>query len=158
MHILIAAIDKKRGIAKGGVQPWSIPDDEKFFTEQTKSGGGNILVGGTTFRGSLGGKPLAGRNNFLLTRSQNPIEGVTVVNNLEKFLHEFNEDLWVIGGAEIYQQVIDLGFADELVLTEIEADFACDQFFPDYSGYKLAEESETHCENGFEFRYKRYTR
>lgn len=155
---LITAIDRKRGISKDGFQPWYIPDDEQYFTEMTQQHGGNVLVGSTTYK--LFHAPLANRTNFVLTRDKTPIEGVELVHNLEKFLKEYQEkDLWVIGGANVYAQVMQLGKADELYLTKIDADFGCSQFFPDYEqGFTLKEQSQLHEQNGFIFSYFVYTK
>jgi len=155
---LIAAIDRKRGLGKNGGQPWHIPDDEKNFTAQTKLHGGHVLVGITTFQTFE--KPLVERKNFVLTHDKEPIEGVELVHDLSKFLDSYRDkDLWVVGGANVFSQVIEQGKADELYLTHIEADFGCQQFFPDYeSKYKLAEKSELHEQNGFIFTYARYVK
>lgn len=157
---LIVAIDRKRGLAKHGGMPWSIPEDEKYFTDQTKTFGGNVLTGGTTFRDTYRGKPLADRQNYILTHDKTPIEGATVVNDIGKFLEEFKDnDLWVAGGAKVFEEVMKAGRADELYLTHIDADFACDQFFPEYEdGFKKAEESEVREQNGFRFTYARYVK
>jgi dihydrofolate reductase len=157
---LIAAMDSKRGIAKNGVMPWKIPEDEQFFTDQTKTLGGNVLSGMATFHEAYKDKPLAGRKNYILTHSTEPIEGAIVVNDLAKLLEEFKDkDLWVSGGAAVFQQVMDLGKADELYLTHIDGDFGCDRFFPEYEGkFKKTEESEVREQNGFRFTYARYAR
>jgi dihydrofolate reductase len=155
---LIAAADRKSGVAKHGILPWYIPADEKYFTEQTKLFGGNVLTGGRTFRETYHG-PLTGRQNFILTRETEPIEGVSVVNDLLEFLKSFKNDLWVAGGAAVFKQVIDAGYADELYLTHIDADFNCDQFFPAYQdSFKLAEQAESIEQNGFNFAYARYVK
>ena len=63
------------------------------------------------------------------------------------------------GGTGVFEQVVQAGQADELYLTHIDADFRCDQFFPAYEkGFKLAEQTESHEQNGFRFTYARYTR
>ena len=156
---LIAAIDRQRGVAKHGFMPWSIPEDERYFTDQTKLYGGNVLTGGVTFSGTYHG-PLAGRQNFILTRKLEPITGATVVNNLNEFMKSFSgQELWVAGGANVFEQVMVAGYADELYLTEIDADFGCDQFFPDYqANFKLVEKSEDREQNGFGFVYARYAK
>ena len=153
---LIAAIDRQCGIGKHGGQPWHIPDDEVYFTEQTKSHGGNILVGSTTFRTFK--SPLPDRQNYLLTSQKEPVDGMELVHNLEKYLADYqDQDLWVIGGANVFAQVMELGRADELYLTRIEADFGCQQFFPDYEAdFELAGQSELHEQNGFIFSYLRF--
>lgn len=160
MNRLIVAIDRRRGLAKQGFQPWYIPEDEQYFTDQTKKYGGQALYGSRTFELSLLRKPLADRQNYLLTRDKTPVDGVQVVNDLEKFLADFQDkDLWVIGGANVFAQVMTAGKADELYITHIEADFGCNQFFPEYDqGFELAEKSDLHEQNGFIFYYARYVR
>jgi dihydrofolate reductase len=155
---LIAAIDRKRGIAKGGIQPWFIPEDECYFTDETKKYGAAVLVGSTTFKTFH--EPLAGRQNYVLTRDRTPIAGAETVNDLERFLKGLQgKDLWVVGGANVFAQVIEAGQADELYLTHIQADFGCNQFFPEYQQtFKLAEQTDLHEENGFIFSSARYTK
>lgn len=160
MILFIAAIDRKLGIAKRGGMPWFIPEDEQYFTTQTKTRGGNVLTGGKTFRNTYHNKPLVDRQNYILTRQDEPIEGVTVVHDLMKLLDEFNdEDLWISGGAEVFKEIMEAGKADALYLTHIDADFGCDQFFPEYeNAFKKVEESKVREQNGFKFTYARYER
>jgi dihydrofolate reductase len=155
---LIAAIDRKRGIAKNGFQPWSIPDDEAYFTKETQQYGGVVLVGSTTFKTFRG--PLPNRTNYILTKDKTPIAGVELVHSLEKFLKDFqNHDVWVVGGANVFAQVLQMGKADELFLTRIEADFGCNQFFPEFnSTHKLRDQSQLHEENGFLYTYEVYVK
>lgn len=157
---LIAAIDNKRGLAKDGSMPWKLPEDEHYFTRMTKTYGGNVLTGGVTFRDAYHSNPLIGRQNYILTRGMEPIEGTIVVNDLTKLLADFaGRDLWVAGGAEVFAAIMTAGEADELYLTHIDADFDCDQFFPRYEhGFRLAEESQPHEQNGLKFTYARYVR
>jgi dihydrofolate reductase len=157
---LIAAVDNKRGLAKNGVMPWHIPEDEHYFTEQTKTYGGNVLTGAATFRLSYRGKPLKDRQNFILTHDETPIEGATAVHNLQAFLEGFKDkDLWVAGGAAVFKEVMDAGKADELYLTHIDGDFDCDRFFPEYEGaFQKLRESEVHEQNGYRFTYAVYGR
>jgi dihydrofolate reductase len=155
---LIAAIDRSRGIAKNGVMPWKIPEDEQYFTDQTKTFGGNVLSGGRTFREAYHNKPLAGRNNYILTRRNDDLPGATVVHDLGQLLEDFEDkDLWVSGGAEVFAEVMAAGRADELYLTHIDADFGCDRFFPEYEkAYDQVEKGEVREQNGFRFYYARY--
>lgn len=164
MILFIAAIDRKRGIAKNGGMPWSIPEDERYFTTQTKTRGGNVLTGGKTFRDTYKGRPLKDRQNYILTHSDEPIPGATVVHDLGPLLDEFagkkDHDLWISGGAAVFKEIMDAGKADELYLTHIDADFGCDQFLPAYedAGFKKVEESEVREQNGFRFVYSKYVR
>ena len=155
---LIAALDQKRGIAKHGYMPWNIPADERYFTDQTKLYGGVLLTGKTTFVISYKGRPLAGRDNYILTHETQEIPGVTVVHDLAEFLEQLQgADLWVAGGASVFEQVMNLGKADELYLTAIDADFGCDQFFPPYEEeFKLRSQSNLMHENGFTFYFAKY--
>lgn len=158
MMRLIVACDRKLGMAKHGFQPWYIPEDEKYFTDQTKKHGGIVLVGNTTFK--TFSEPLAGRDNYILTRHDTPIKGVRVVHDLTKFLKDFQDkDVWVIGGAKVFDQVIQHGKADELYITHIDADFGCDQFFPEYKdSFTLVEQTDQREQNGFRFTFAKYVK
>lgn len=155
---LIAAVDEKLGIAKNGLMPWNIPDDEKYFTDQTQRFGGRVLTAGKTFRDAYNSKPLKNRINYIYTRNHKPIENVVTVNDLGRFLaSKTKHDLWIAGGGELFHQVIQKNLPTELYLTHIKGDFACDTFFPKYTGFKLVNKSNTHHQNGFEFYYAIYT-
>lgn len=155
---LIVAHDRQRGIAKQGFQPWKIPDDESYFSKKTKSCGGVVLVGSTTFKTLKG--PLEGRKNYVLTSDNTPIDGVELVHDLSKFLKDYIDiDVWVVGGANVYGQVFELDLANELYITKIEADFGCNQFFPIVGDeFKLVEQSDLHEQNGFIFKYEVYSK
>ena len=149
----IVAFDKRQGIAKGGIQPWYIPDDEAFFQSETRKYGGKVLMGARTFEAIK--HPLGDRENFVLTHQTELMPGATVVHDLAQFLAELNGDLWVIGGAEVFNQTLDV--ADELYITKIDADFRCDRFYPDYeSKFELVRESAPKTQNGFTFAYAVY--
>jgi dihydrofolate reductase len=158
MNRLIVAVDRKRGIAKQGIFPWYIPEDEKYYDDHTKTYGGNVLIGSMTFK-TLDG-PMPGRQNYVLTHDKTPIEGVELVHDLGKFLKDFEgTDLWIVGGANVFAQVVQAGKADELYITHIEADFNCNQFFPEYKqDFKLVEKSDLHEQNGFIFSYAKYAK
>jgi len=153
---LIVAMDKRRGIAKNSGQPWKLTEDEAYFTNQTKTHGGNILVGSTTFRTFK--DSLVDRHNYVLTHNNEPIPGATLVHDLNQFLIDFNDkDVWVVGGAAIYDEVIKAGRADELYITHIDADLNCDQFFPNYlDQFKLVEQSPPHHQNGLSYNFAIY--
>ncbi len=155
---LIAAVDRRRGLAKHGYEPWYIPNDGEYFNEQTKLYGGRVLVGGVTFRNDLNSKPLAERTTYVVTREMQPNSGVEIVHNTTDWLKQQNgQDVWVIGGETIFSQVIAAGLADELYLTHIDADFNCDQFFPDYEkAFSPISHGDEQEQNGFHYRFARY--
>jgi dihydrofolate reductase len=154
---LIVAVDSRNGIAKDGDQPWDIPEDAKYFLDTTKTKGANILMGYKTYQ--VMGHSLEARNNYILTRehANEQIEGAMIISDLDKFLNEFNQDLWVIGGADIYAQTISR--ASELYITKIHHDYGCDQFFPKYlKKFKLVFSEGTKYSNGVGYNYTMYQR
>jgi dihydrofolate reductase len=147
------AIDAKRGIAKDGVQPWKLPADEAYFEQITRKHGAVVLMGSTTYR--VIGSALRGRKNFVITRDRNfKANDATVIFDLDAFFAE-HTDVWVVGGAQIYTATLDR--ADELYVTEIEADFGCDVLYPEFSQrFTLAHRGDVRAENGLQFRYNIY--
>ena len=135
----IVAVSENGVIGKNNKLPWNLPDDMKFFREKTK--GKSVLMGRKTFESV--GRPLPGRNNIILSskkdlRIQVPhstLKGstsLTVCHNLEEGLSEVERDeLFVIGGSEVYKQTMDI--ISTLYLTRVHK-FVTDgdTFFPDY--------------------------
>jgi dihydrofolate reductase len=126
MITLIAACSKNRVIGKDNQLIWHVPGDLKRFKELTS--GHTILMGRKTFESI--GKPLPNRRNVILTRDKNfTAEGCLVYNDLKEVLELFKNDLFVIGGEEIYRQTI--GYADFIELTLIHKKYEGDAFFPE---------------------------
>ena len=151
----IAAIDNQNGLAKNGGMPWSIPEDEQYFTDETKKYGGIVLTGIGTYK--TFNKPLKDRTNYVLTHQTKPIPGAILVHDLETFFAETPGDIWVIGGAEVFNQTLHK--ADELYITRIDATFECDRFYPEFAeNFSLASQSDVHTQNGLRFRYEIYRR
>lgn len=150
---IIVALDQKRGIAKHGGQPWYIPSDEQYFKEMTSSKGGVVLMGQKTLEAI--GHPLENRANFVLSREARQAEGLTYIQDIDKFFGEQTGDVWVIGGASVFSQAINV--ADELYITHIQADFGCDQQFPEYEHvFEERSSSELHTQNGFIYTFHIY--
>jgi dihydrofolate reductase len=127
---LVAAVARNGVIGRDGTVPWRLGEDMQRFRELTT--GHPVLMGRRTWE-SLPNRfrPLPGRRNVVVTR--NPEwrgEGVERAGSLEEALDlvEDAERVFVIGGAELYASALPL--ADELVLTEIDADVDGDTFFP----------------------------
>ncbi len=151
----IAAIDMHMGLVKNGKIPWRLPSDLLYFDQLTKTLGGNVLMGNGTYRAI--GKPLDGRNNYVVSHQDLNTPGVHFVKDPISFLNNFKEDIWVIGGASIYQTT--LAITDELYLTEIEADFNCDGFYPKYLEFFIKDYSDgPFIENDIAFTFNKYTR
>ena len=128
MIILIAAISKNNEIGKSNQLLWHLPDDFKRF--KTLTTGHYIIMGRKTFESFP--KPLPNRTHIIITRQKNyAVENCIVVPSLEEALKVCpkNEDIYIIGGGEIYKQSID--FADKLEITLVDNDFEADAFFPE---------------------------
>lgn len=151
----IVAIDSERGIARAGVQPWKLPGDERYFSEKTKLYGGIVLMGRKTFE--VIGRPLPERQNFVATHDRAfKAPDVQIVHDVSAFLGT-HEDVWVIGGSQLYE--VTLAACDELYVTEIEADYGCDTFYPAFlDAFELSSKSPMVTENNTNYRYCVYTR
>ena len=130
---LIAALGKNRVIGKDNDLIWHLPADMKFFKETTI--GHFVLMGRKNYE-SIPEKyrPLADRTNLIITRDTTyEAEGSHVFHSIDdalKFARSQNvEELFIIGGANIYAQLIDE--ADQLYITHIDGEFEGDVFFPE---------------------------
>ena len=123
---IIVATDKKRGIGINNQLPWHLPEDLAHFKSTTS--GHPIIMGRKTYDSI--GRPLPKRRNIVISRnSEWNQNGVETVNSIEQGLALLNEEqAFVIGGAQIYAQALPL--AERLIVTEIQAEYACDAFFP----------------------------
>ena len=123
---LIVAMARNRVIGVNNTLPWHLPADLKHFKALTM--GHHIVMGRKTYESI--GKPLPGRTSVVVTRNADYApQGVVVVNSLEAAISACgnDEEIFVIGGAELYRQIIDL--ADRIYLTEIDADISGDAHF-----------------------------
>ncbi|MFH1291961.1 MAG: dihydrofolate reductase [bacterium] len=151
MIALISAVADNNCIGKNNQLPWHIPEDLKHFKELTSKK--TVLMGRKTFESILGylGKPLPKRKNIVITRStdyQVP-NGAEVYNNIQQaFADHENEDIFVIGGAGIYAQTIDL--ADTLYITHVRGLVEGDAFFPKIDT-TIWKEVEREDHNGYSF-------
>jgi dihydrofolate reductase len=128
MIILIAAVAENNALGKNNDLLWHLPKDFKRFKEITS--GHHIIMGRKTFESFP--KPLPNRTHVIITRQKEYVcEGCIVVQDLEKAIAVCpkNEDVFVIGGGEIYSQSIHL--ADQLDITRVHHSFEADVFFPE---------------------------
>ncbi len=126
---LIAAVARNGVIGQDNRLPWHLPADLKHFKALTT--GHAVIMGRKTWE-SLPEKfrPLPGRPNIVVTRNEAyRAEGAVVVGSLPAALAAAaSDEAFVIGGAELYKAALPL--ADRLQLTEIDADYAGDTWFP----------------------------
>ncbi|KTC87095.1 dihydrofolate reductase [Legionella brunensis] len=134
---LVAAMDENYGLGKDNQLLCHLPADLKHFKAITM--GKPIIMGKNTFDSI--GKPLPGRRNIVLSRQIKAIEGVEVVDSLNKavVIAEAPE-VMIIGGASIYEQAISI--ASQLYLTVIHHRFSADVFFPKFDPRQWVVKSE----------------
>lgn len=143
-------MSENRVIGKKGVLPWYIPGDLKRFRERTT--GHPIIMGRKTYESI--GKPLPKRTNIIITRDENyKVDGGIVVNSLEKSLREAQgketEEIFVIGGGEIFKQSLPL--TDRLYLTIVHQKIDGDVYFPEYSEFTKEIFKQDEESNGYKY-------
>lgn len=129
--ILIAAMSTNRVIGCNGGLPRHLPEDLAHFKKLTSWH--TVVMGYNTYVSI--GRPLPQRYNIVLTRDESRDDPkVTVINDFDSFMETYttalDEDLYIIGGAQIYQ--LFLPFADQIELTEIHREVDGDTFFPEF--------------------------
>ena len=141
--IAVVAIGKNRELGNADQLLWHIPDDLRRFHRLTK--GHPIIMGRKTFESILARlkKPLPGRKNVVITRQTDykAPDGVLVFSSLNEAVAALPaEDLYIIGGSEIYALALPL--AQKLYMTHIRGDFEGDAFFPevDWSHWQKIED------------------
>lgn len=161
MISLLVAMDRNNVIGFENDMPWHLPNDLKYFKEKTT--GHTIIMGRKTYDSI--GRPLPNRKNVILTRQTTEFPNdVEVIHNIEE-IYEWqkshpNEELFVIGGGDIFKQV--LPFADRLYITKIDEAFEGDTFFPEFSlsDWKLTTsiKGEKNSKNNYDYYFQQYDR
>lgn len=125
---LIAALDKNRLIGADNGMPWHLPADFKHFKEITM--GKPVVMGRKTFESI--GRPLPGRKNIVISRKGFSAKGIISADSIDTALRLVgnDEEVMIIGGANIYQQMIEK--ADRLYLTHVDTECEGDAWFPEY--------------------------
>ena len=159
---LIAAVDKNWAIGRRGQLLVSIPGDQQLFRQETV--GKVIVMGRKTLESLPGGQPLAGRTNVVLTRDPGfQKKGCEIFHSLGEaleYLKQFaSEDIYVIGGAEIYEQF--LPYCDVAHVTRTDHAYDADAWFPNLEedpDWELTGQSEEKTYFDLEFTFCRYER
>jgi len=154
---LIAAVSENGTIGKDNNLPWKISADLKRFKKLTTTH--PIIMGRKTFESI--GRVLPERKNIIVTRDPNyRVDGGIVTHSLTQALEEARkeekEEIFIIGGGEIYKEAIPL--TDILYLTLVHAAVSGDTFFPDYSEFKNVVYSEEGSEGEWRYTFFKLTR
>ena len=157
MIILIAAVAENNALGKDNQLVWHLPNDFKRF--KTLTSGHHIIMGRKTFESFP--KPLPNRTHIIITRQKNyKYEGCLIASSLEKAIEMApkNEDIYVIGGGEIYKQSIEI--ADKIEITRVHSSFEADTYFPEIDSDKWKLVFEEHHKkdekHNFDFTFQTY--
>lgn len=157
MLSIIVAIAENNVIGKDNNLIWHIPNDLKRFKEITS--GHKMIMGRKTFESLPGVLP--NRDHIIITRNKEfkvDSDRVSVIHDLNSFIKEnenSNEEIFVIGGAEIYKEL--LPHCNKLYLTKVHKAFEGDTFFPklNFNNYNVKETSDTYTDekSGLEYTF-----
>ena len=149
MVSIIVAVALNGVIGDKNALLWHIKEDMRFFRQKTT--GHPVIMGRKTYE-SLG-RPLPKRTNVVISRTIDKIEGCEVAHSLEEAIAMFDakEEIFIIGGAQIYAQALPL--ADRLYITQLEQSYQGDTSFPAWNRaeWRLVEKECYPC--GESYRY-----
>lgn len=160
MTTIVVAMGEKNEIGADNQLLWHLPKDLKHFKDLTSDH--PIIMGRKTYESI--GKALPNRTNIVISRKKNWFEeGILIVGSIKeavKFAKKIDENIFIIGGGNIYEQTMEL--ADKLEVTLVKAQLEADTFFPkiDLKIWKLSEEvfHEKDEKNQYDFSFQTYVR
>jgi dihydrofolate reductase len=127
---LVVAIGANGVIGVDGGLPWRLPEDLASFKALTM--GHPMVMGRATFESI--GRPLPGRTTIVLTRDPDwSAPGVEVAPTLDAALdraHQLDDEVFLVGGAQIYAQALKAGLVDLMCVTRVAASPEGDTYFP----------------------------
>lgn len=151
---IIAAVGKNYELGKNNKLIWHLPEDLKFFKEQTIN---KPIVMGKNTLDSLP-KLLPNRLHLVLTHQNiEENEQLKVFHTKEKLLEYINnlEEVMIIGGAKIYEEFIE--YATKIILTEIDQEYDADVYFPKFNKDEWhSTEISTHIQDGVKYKHILY--
>lgn len=158
MTTIVVAMGEKNEIGADNQLLWHLPKDLKHFKDLTS--GHPIIMGRKTYESI--GKALPNRTNIVISRKKNWFEeGILIVGSIKeavKFAKKINENVFIIGGGNVYEQTMEI--ADRLEVTLVKAELKADTFFPkiDPKIWKLSEEifHEKDEKNQYDFSFQTY--
>ncbi|MDY4833761.1 dihydrofolate reductase [Frisingicoccus sp.] len=159
---IIVAVDKNWAIGFENKLLNSIPEDMKFFRETTT--GKVVVMGRKTLESFPNKRPLKNRTNIVITRQKDyKVDGAVVLHSVEEaldYLKQFkSEDIYVIGGASIYEQM--LPYCDVAHVTVMDYAYQADTWFPNLDKmeeFVVAADSEEKTYFDLEYCFKMYVR
>ena len=158
MITIVVAMGEKNEIGSGNQLLWHLPKDLKHFKDLTS--GHPIIMGRKTFESI--GKALPNRTNIVVSRKKNWFqEGILIVGSLKeavKFAKKIDENIFIIGGGNVYEQTMES--ADRLEVTLVKANLEADTYFPKINSkfWKMTSEicHEKDEKNQYDFCFQTY--
>jgi len=159
---IIVAVDNNWAIGHKDKLLVSIPNDHKNFRNETS--GKVVVFGRKTLETFPGKSPLKNRKNIVLSTNKNfKLGDTTVVHSIEELLEELkqypSEDIYIIGGTSIYEQM--LPYCNVAHVTKIEHEYAADSYFPNLDKlpeWKITEDSDEQTYFNLEYYFLKYER
>ena len=147
MISIIVAIAENGVIGDKNALLWNIKEDMRHF--RTTTMGHPVVMGRKTFESI--GRPLPKRTNVVITRGDGEFEGCLVAHSIEEAVKMFSpdEEVFIIGGAQIYKQALPL--ADKLYLTVVHRNYEGDTSFPEIDYSEWREVAREEFERGEEY-------
>lgn len=154
----IVAVSQSWGIGKDGRLLFRLSADLRRFKALTT--GRTVVMGRKTLQSLPGGKGLPNRRNLVLSRRMDYApENAEVVTSVEALLRTAGEDAFVIGGQQVYEQL--LPHCERVHVTKVLADAPADAFFPNLDedpAWRIVSVSDVLTESGISFQYVEYCR
>jgi len=159
---LIVALDDQKGIGAKNRLLWNIKKDLAHFRQLTLNH--PIIMGRKTYDSI--GRPLEGRTNIIITRQpssdpdrhSDPDRNIKITHSLEEAIDLAksidNQEIFIIGGGEIYSQAMTKNLVDRLYITHVKGDYKADTFFPSYDHFKTLINQTSDQEDDYQFEYK----
>lgn len=159
---IIVAVDKNWAIGYQNKLLISIPEDMRFFRDETTNK--VVVMGKHTLQSFPSGRPLKNRINIVLTKDKKfQADDAIIVHSIEEALEEIkkynSEDVYIIGGAEIYNQFLD--YCDVAHITKIDYAYQADTYFPNLDekeDWIVAAESDERTYYDVEYQFFKYVK
>ena len=141
--IIIAALTKGRVIGKNNWLPWDIPEELQHFRKTTENG--TIIMGRRTYDSI--GRPMPKRVNIVVSAHVKQVnnDSVIVCPTVEAAISKaetFGKQIFIIGGAQIFQQALDKKLVDKMYLSYIKKEYDGDTYFPEFDESEWTVESK----------------
>lgn len=165
---IVVAHDDNLGIGRSECIPWHVPEDLRHFKEvtttQVEGKFKPVVIMGMSTWYSINSRPLPGRENVVVSRKYREIAEVSSYTDLNMAISAICRahrcgDVFVIGGGQIYSQVLSHPALSTIYATEIKGNYECDVTIPEYRYDRFAIADATpwlKSERGVSYRFLKY--